>query len=226
MKQLEVINEQLVIDSRDVAEMIQREHNGLMKTIRGYIKYLTQGDLALSDFFIESKYKDKTGRAVSCFLITRKGCHLVANKMTGEKGLLFTAAYVTRFDEMERGKLQSKLLLENEQLKESINLSHKTSKEVEFLKEEMQDLKNKVQSQITLDHSEQRRLQSAISSRVLSRVLKYKLKPVQRRALYTELHREIKDRFGVSSYKDVKRKELKAAIQYVKYWFPREVRRK
>ena len=27
---------------------------------------------------------------------------MVANKMTGEKGVLFTAAYVTKFEEMEK----------------------------------------------------------------------------------------------------------------------------
>ncbi|KIL45735.1 Rha family transcriptional regulator [Jeotgalibacillus soli] len=101
---LQVINQngQLLIDSRDVAEMIDRPHNDLMKTIRGYIKHLTQGNFSLSDFFIESTYKDSTSRLLPCFLLTRKGCEMVANKMTGEKGVLFTAAYVTRFEEMER----------------------------------------------------------------------------------------------------------------------------
>lgn len=35
------------------------------------------------------------------YYLTRKGCDMIANKMTGEKGTLFTAAYVTRFHEME-----------------------------------------------------------------------------------------------------------------------------
>ena len=36
------------------------------------------------------------------YLLTKKGCDMVANKMTGTKGVLFTAAYVTKFDEMEK----------------------------------------------------------------------------------------------------------------------------
>lgn len=35
---------------------------------------------------------------------------MVANKLTGEKGILFTAEYVTRFEEMEQGILQNKEL--------------------------------------------------------------------------------------------------------------------
>lgn len=30
---------------------------------------------------------------------------MVANRMTGDKGILFTAAYVTRFEEMKKDKL-------------------------------------------------------------------------------------------------------------------------
>lgn len=46
---------------------------------------------------------------------------MVANKMTGEKGVLFTAEYVTRFEEMEQD--QPKVLSEKEQLMASMKLS-------------------------------------------------------------------------------------------------------
>lgn len=91
-----------VIDSRDVARMVEREHRELLKSIRIYAKYLTEGEIPLSDFFIESEYRDKTGRLLPCFLITKKGCDMIANKMTGKKGVLFTAAYVNAFEEMRQ----------------------------------------------------------------------------------------------------------------------------
>ena len=91
-----------VIDSRDVADMVERDHRELLKSIRTYAKYLTEGEIPLSDFFIESEYKDKTGRSLPCYLITKKGCDLVANKMPGKKGTLFAAAYVSAFEEMRQ----------------------------------------------------------------------------------------------------------------------------
>ena len=91
-----------VIDSRDVAVMVEREHRELMKSIRTYAKYLTEGEIPLSDFFIESEYKDSTGRTLPCFLITKRGCDMIANKTTGKKGVLFTAAYVSAFEEMRQ----------------------------------------------------------------------------------------------------------------------------
>ena len=90
-----------MIDSRDVSEMIDRPHNDLIKSIRTYLDYLAQGNFPLSDFFLPDTYKDSTGRTLPCYLLTRKGCDMVANKMTGEKGVLFTATYVTKFEEME-----------------------------------------------------------------------------------------------------------------------------
>lgn len=89
-----------VVDSREVAEMTGKPHNDLMKSIRNYREALIAGDFSLNDFFIESNYKDSIGRTLPCYLLTKKGCDMVANKMTGEKGVLFTAAYVTAFEKM------------------------------------------------------------------------------------------------------------------------------
>jgi len=104
LKKLTVFNQkgQLLVDSRDVAEMTGKQHKDLLENIRNYIGHLLSGEFRSDDFFIESTYQDSTGRKQPCYLVTRKGCDMVANKMTGEKGVLFTAAYVTQFEEMER----------------------------------------------------------------------------------------------------------------------------
>lgn len=89
------------IDSREVAEMVDKNHKDLMRDIRGYEGILTGADLRPLDFFIPSAYKDLKGEERSCYLITRKGCEMVANKMTGQKGVIFTAKYIERFHEYE-----------------------------------------------------------------------------------------------------------------------------
>ena len=102
-----------VVDSRQVAEMIGRRHDHLIRDIKSYCDILskttdpkiggsTERNFAPSDFFIDSSYKDSTGRTLPCYLLTKKGCDMVANKMTGEKGVLFTAAYVTAFEAMRQ----------------------------------------------------------------------------------------------------------------------------
>ena len=218
MNRLKVVSieGQLVTDSRDVAEMVDRSHNDLMKSIRNYVDYLGQGDFALTDFFIESDYEDVQGKKRPCYLITKKGCDMVANKMTGEKGVLFTAAYVTRFEEME--KQQKQLSPSELALLQAQNLYNLESR-VDLHQSKLETIEKKVDEQITLDHGEQRRLQRLISSKVFE----HAKTDDHKRLLYPELHREIKDRFGVSSYKDVKRHELQQAIRYVESWIPRKV---
>ena len=88
-------------DSRDVAEAIERKHSDLLRTIRTYCEYLTESKIALSEFFVDAEYEDSTGRTLPCYLITRKGCDMIANKLTSKKGVLFTAAYVSAFDQMK-----------------------------------------------------------------------------------------------------------------------------
>ena len=92
----------VTINSREVAEMVGKEHKKLLRDIKKYADILNGANFGLVDFFIESTYVDAKGETRPCYEITRKGCDMVANKMTGEKGVLFTAAYVTKFEEMEK----------------------------------------------------------------------------------------------------------------------------
>lgn len=91
-----------VIDSRLVAERIKMQHKDLLKKIRNYEDILTSAKLRSLDFFIKHEYIDAKGEIRLCYLLTKEGCEMVGNKLTGEKGVLFTAEYVTAFNRMEK----------------------------------------------------------------------------------------------------------------------------
>ena len=116
MNELKVFekNGQLLTDSREVAKMIDRPHYDLMKAIRSYCDYLNEGNFPLVDFFLESTYPDSKGEIRPCYLLTKKGCDMVANKLTGQKGVLFTAAYVTAFEQMRERIKTGKALPDDE----------------------------------------------------------------------------------------------------------------
>jgi Rha family phage regulatory protein len=104
------VNNGLYIDSREVAEAIGKNHKDLLRGIRGYIKVLEKLDgrnLAPMLFFLESTYVDSYGREKPCYLLTKLGCELCANKLIGEKGIAFTAAYVMKFNEMETAEREA-----------------------------------------------------------------------------------------------------------------------
>lgn len=102
MKELSIITHNGIetVDSREVAQAIESRHSDLLEKVSNYNSFLTNGKFRSLDFFIPSTYKDSKGEERPCYLLTKKGCDMVANKMTGEKGVLFTAAYVTAFEKM------------------------------------------------------------------------------------------------------------------------------
>lgn len=105
------------ITTVEIAEMMEVEHKEILKKLEGtrkpdgsvkqigIIPVLTRGNFPLSDYFALSTYKDSSGKENKCYNVTRLGCDFLANKFTGEKGILFTAKYVKRFNEMERGQV-------------------------------------------------------------------------------------------------------------------------
>ena len=98
------------IDSREVADAIGKSHNHLLRDIREYSRILRKGTASKDGhcaFFIESTYISAKNRVMPCYLLSKMGCELVANKLIGEKGVLFTAAYVAKFNEMETAEREA-----------------------------------------------------------------------------------------------------------------------
>jgi len=103
--------EQKYLSSREVAEMVGKDHSDLLKDIRRYTEYLNEGNFPLVEYFKEDTYKDAKGETRNCYMISKKGCEFIAHKMTGQKGVIFTAKYIERFHEMQDA-LQPKSQLE------------------------------------------------------------------------------------------------------------------
>jgi phage regulator Rha-like protein len=105
-------NEEIkTIDTREVAEMMGIEHKLILRKLdgtkdgktKGIIPILRENNFVLSDYFIESTYKTEgNNKTYICYLCTKLGCEMLANKFSGEKGILFTASYVRRFNDMEK----------------------------------------------------------------------------------------------------------------------------
>lgn len=104
-------SEEQTITTLEIAEMMGMEHGKLLRKlegrqergrhIKGYIEILNEAQMGVVDFFEKSTYKDGKGEIRPCYKVTKLGCEFLANKFTGEKGVLFTAKYIKRFHEME-----------------------------------------------------------------------------------------------------------------------------
>ncbi len=99
--------EPVSLTTLEIADMMEMKHWQILrkldgtKKMRGIIQILADNKIVVSDFFIGTTYKDESGKENRCYKVTRMGCEFLANKFTGEKGVIFTALYVKRFHEME-----------------------------------------------------------------------------------------------------------------------------
>jgi Rha family phage regulatory protein len=210
-----VKQDKAVTDSLIIAEVFGKEHARVMRDIRelGCSEEFRVGN------FAESSYVNSQNKEMPMYFMNKKAFTLLAMGYTGKQAMEFKEAYINEFERMEEELKKPKVLSEKEQLMASMKLSLETAEEIAVVKTEMKEVRGMVENQITLDHGEQRRIQKGINRKV------YELEIDQeaRKKLFSELHREIKDRFAVASYKDIKRKDLLSAIGYIEGWVPKRV---
>lgn len=215
MNQLVFIeNNKAVTDSLTVAEVFKKEHARVMRDIRelGCSEEFRVGN------FAESTYVNSQNKEMPKYSMSKKGFTLLAMGYTGKEAMKFKEAYIEEFERMESKLITPRILSDREQLLASMKMTIETSEKVDQIENKIISLEQKVEEQITLTSGEQRRLQKGIATKV------YEIcnDPEARPALFRELHREIKDRFGVASYKDLKKKELQTALRYINSWVPRK----
>ena len=127
------------------------------------------------------------------------------------KGVLQLGA---RYNAETRFKLIEKI----EQLQKTMTVEDMIimqANEMKNVKHRIDIVENKVENEIRIDHAEQRKLQKAINIRVYQRL---DVINAEKRLMFPAIHRDVKDRFGVASYRDIKRKDLKSALLYVQNW--------
>lgn len=215
MNQLKVVsmNGQLVTDSRDVAEMIGKDHKHLLRNIRSYIDVLGKSKIGLTDFFIEGHYLDSQGKPRPRFFLTKKGCDMVANKTTGEKGVLFTAEYVSRFEEMEKELTKptnnTKLLLET---------ALKHEEKIETIESDVLYLKETMRIDGAQEYAIKRK-----ANRVVVESLGGKGSPAYKQMafkVFSQFWRDFKNHFEIPRYGELPKKRYEDGLRFIGMWQP------
>ena len=214
------------ISSLEVAEMVSRDHKNVTRDIQIILGQLDELNIEPISYFIESTYKDNLNRTKPCYLLTKQGCELYGNRMTGIEGTAFSVKYIDRFNELEQ-QAQNVVPLSKDQalvtvLRTTADLVEDTQAiklEQHELRKELSLINEKVEEQITLTSGEQRAVQKEVAIKVYEIEDDTTIRP----KLFRELHREIKDRFAVASYKDVRRQDLQTVLNYIRSWVPRKV---
>lgn len=214
------MNLERTLTSNEVSEMIGKEHSRLLKDIRTYIKYLGEGKIDSSDFFIKSTYKSEQNKDLPNYLLTKQGCEMVSNKLTGAKGVQFTAKYVSRFNQMETHikETQPKLPTDPmEILKLTFEAQEQTNERVEAVEKEVKNIKDN--QKIAADDY------GYISRRVNQRVSEVakgfgKLTNEQRGKLFKDINTGIKQVTGVGSRSQIREKHYEMVVEFIQDWEP------
>lgn len=214
----ELINTSAIetIDSREVAEMVDMEHKNLLSKIRKYVEILDGSKLSSPQFFVPSTYVNNQNKEQPCYLLTKKGCEMVANKLTGEKGVIFTAKYVNRFAEMEQKIKLPKT--DREILFLSVKVQEQTAQRVDVLEEKVSDLEKST----TIDSSQQYTLERIAKTTVISALggIDSRAYQLMSRKLFSNIWRDYKKYFKLGSYRDTLKTDYENAKDYLESWSP------
>ncbi|MGL4654892.1 MAG: Rha family transcriptional regulator [Sarcina sp.] len=214
MKIIKHSENSIVVDSREVAEMIGKDHKHLMRDIRGYINVLDESPtLDYQEFFIESSYLTVQNKMQPCFNITKKGCDMVANKMIGTKGILFTAEYVSAFDDYEKQiKGSNKQLSPMEQLKLQYEVLDNHEERVLKIEKALESME--------ITPLQRKNIQRAKSSKIIELLGGKKSNAYKdasfRSRVYAAINREYQDYFEVNSYEYTPKARFNEALEFIR----------
>lgn len=219
-KEIKNMNIEQTITTLEIAEMMGVQHCDILRKLegrkdrKGYIQILTESHLALSDYFQESTYVDSTGKNNKCYKVTKMGCDFLANKFTGEKGVIFTAKYVKRFAEMKTAIQENLLDGVSDELK-AIIMQDKRMTAFEGRVEKLENTMN-------IDYEQQQVLNNLVSRTVIE-VLGGKDSNAYKeigKKVFAECNRDYKNYFKVNARVNTPRLKFEDAKNYIENWQP------
>ena len=219
------------ISSIEVAKMMGKEHYEILQylegrkdkddktLVTGIIPTLETEGLQYQKYFIPSTYKAGT-REYKCYLVTKMGCELLGNKQQGEKGILFTAKYVERFNQMEQ-VLQNPYANLSPELQSIIVLDQKQ----QMLEQQVQTVQqkvNEIEENAKLDPAEYSLVSKRVSSRVyeVQKERQMNLTKKQIGELFRALNRDILEITGVKTRTQLRQKHLNMVLDFINDWYP------
>jgi phage anti-repressor protein len=98
-----------------------------------------------------------------------------------------------------------------------------TDKKVQLLETHVAELDEKVDNQITVTYNQATEIQRTVASRVIELLGGKDTKDYKnfKGSYFQQLHRDLKDRLGVPSYRDIRKIDYQSALTYIKAWLPK-----
>ena len=108
---VEIVNNQVVVSSRQVAEHFGKEHRHVLENVREILA----AEFSAAKFFQETTYENR-GKQYPEYLMNRDGFTLLAMSFTGKEAMQWKLKYIEAFNSMEK-QLKNKGNSQSDQLK-------------------------------------------------------------------------------------------------------------
>lgn len=214
MNQLvEVMSGKVATTSTIIAVQFEKRHDHVLATIDNLKKDLPN----FGEMFLETDIPDSVGRSRRSYIMGRDGFSLVAMGFTGAKALSFKLDFINAFNQMEE------LIKEQHRPKSQLELIKMTATEMIKTNERIDTLEYQVNNQMTLDYGQQQALLNQKNIRVeqlWNRVDFSHTVYDTKKKVHARAWRDLKNAFGASSYKDIRKKDFEEAVAFIKHWRP------
>ncbi|MGL5854671.1 MAG: ORF6C domain-containing protein [Cetobacterium sp.] len=211
---LEVVKRKETITSLELLEQInffrkQEENKTELRhdTLLGIIRDEFEEEISLQKI-LESTYKNDRGREYPMFILG-----LNQSKQVLMRESKFVRKAVINY--IEKLELELKKPLTTEDL---IILQAESIKDV---KGRVEVLEDKVNNQMTIDSAKQNKLHMSIKKRVIyiaNILVDDYLVDKAKKIIFPAIHRELKNKYGVPSYRDIKEQDFGSVIVFVENW--------
>lgn len=192
-------------------KFVELEHKDLLKVIRDEFEEEIDGGK-----ISPMSYKDTYSREQTMFILTLKQAKQV---------LLRESKFVRKavIEYIEKLEEQVKNPFKNLSFQQMMIM---TLQEQEKIADRVDIIESKVDNEIRVDNGEQRKIQKAVGTRIYQRIDIIPQLAENKKFVFQALYRDLKDRFGVASYRDIKRKDLTDCLEYISTWIePSDLRK-
>lgn len=210
-------NQQAVTTSLQVAETFNKNHRDVLAAIDDLKEGVAENYAGLfyEDSYIHPQNKQKYRQII----MNRDGFALLAMGFTGQKALKFKLKYIEAFNQMEElFKTQSNLPINNTELLLEAALKHERG--LTLVNQRL----DKLETETTINRSQQRKIQGLVSSTVIKvlggkKALAYQDSSIKQSA-FSNCYKQLKALFDVASYVDIPKVRYEEAVALIPRWKP------
>lgn len=208
-----------VVTFRDIDEVHNRTDGTSRRNFNDNKKHFIWGE----DYFVRNSYEAQNEFGITApnglILLTESGYLMLVKS--------FTDALAWK---VQRQLVNSYFRAKDIHNASSIELVKMINQQVGMLADEISvvstkviQLDEKVDNEIRVTYNQANEIQKSVSSRVIELLGGKESKDYKNHkgSYFSQLHRDLKDRLGVPSYRDIRKVDFDAALAYVKAWLPK-----